>query len=435
MIRPTARTLLLAGALLPAAIAPTLAGAQHWPIWLGAVAVLVAVLLAEFALLPWAGGVAIAAEPPTVIHVGTSEPLRVAATSRRSVRIALLTEVNGEVESPPPARIDVAPGAQTTVEIPLRPLRRGTIGVVALHLRWRGPLGLLWRETEIRVDATIKVIPDVRSVRAEALRLVSRREFQVGLKIERYVGDGSEFDSLREFVAGMDRRAIDWKASARHLQVLSREFRAERNHQVVLCVDAGRLMGEPIAGMPRLDHAIHAALQLGYVCLRTGDRVGLFTFADRGIAHVTPQSGVHALHVVQDRLAELDYTTVETNYTRSVTELLSRLRRRSLVVLFTEFADSIGAELMLPNVQSLARRHLLLFVALRDPLVAQLADGAPASTLDLHRAVVAHEIAQERELVLERIRSAGAQVVDAEAAQIGARLIDRYLQVKRRELV
>jgi uncharacterized protein (DUF58 family) len=233
----------------------------------------------------------------------------------------------------------------------------------------------------------------------------------------------------------MDRRAIDWKASARHRQVLCREFRAERDHPVMLCIDTGRLMGEPLQGMPRLDHAIHAALQLAYLCLRTGDRVGSFAFADRAQHVLLPQSGVHALQAMQSRMAALDYSAVETNFTRSMTELLQQLRRRTLVVLFTDFVDSITAELMLRNVSWLARKHLLLFVAMRDPLIDELARNELASIEDLHRAVVAEEIQRERRLVLERIRRAGAQVLDSEVDALGRGLVERYLQVKRREML
>jgi len=278
-------------------------------------------------------------------------------------------------------------------------------------------------------------VPDFVTARQRALRLVNSRDFQLGLRIERYVGDGSEFESLREFVPGMDRRAVDWKASARHRALLCRQFRAERNHQVVLCVDCGRLMGEPLDGLPRLDHAIHAALQLAHVCLRTGDRVGMFAFAAQGLSLTAPAAGVGALQVLQNRIAAVDYDAAETNFTRSMTELLQALRRRTLIVLFTDFVDSIAAELMVPNVQRLARRHVVLFVALRDPLLRRLAAAPPVDTEAVHRAVVAAEMEQERDVVLERIRKGGALVVDAGVDDVGAELVDRYLQQKRRELV
>jgi len=304
-----------------------------------------------------------------------------------------------------------------------------------LHLAWHGPLHLLRHSSSEPLLRRIPILPNVPMVRRKALQMLDRRELRSGARVERYLGDGSEFTALRDFVAGMDRRAIDWKATARHRKLLSREFRAERDHNVLLCLDTGRLMREPLAGLPRLDHAIHAALQLGYVCLRTGDRVGLHNFAEQPQHFLSPQAGMHALDAIQVRMAELAYSPHETNFTLGLTDLLQRLPRRSLVVMFTEFVDSITAELMLRNLQWLARRHVLLFVAMRDPLLPELTQAAPRTAADLHRAVVAGEMLRERELVLERLRSLGAQVVDCGTDQLAVDLVDRYLAVKRRELV
>jgi uncharacterized protein (DUF58 family) len=122
--------------------------------------------------------------------------------------------------------------------------------------------------------------------------LFSERDFRTGLKTERYLGDGSEFDSLKEFVRGDDKRAIDWKSSARHRRLLARHHRAERNHRVILTLDTGRLMSEPLGALTRLDHAIHGALLLGHACLRAGDQVGLFTFDARARMAHPPAGGI-----------------------------------------------------------------------------------------------------------------------------------------------
>ena len=435
-MRPTARALWLLGGGLPVAALPTLVTqAELWLLWLAYLALFALLVVVELALVPGSKTLSVQVSAPGIVYFGDRQDLEIAATATRPVTVELRLSCEGVIEPLPDAVCDVSPAATTTLRLPLRPARRGLAAVPMLHTRWRGPLGLLWREQDTRLAVSIRVVLNVRAVRQKALRMIARREFQTGLRVERYVGDGSEFESLREFVVGMDSRSVDWKATARHRQLLCREFRAERDHQVMLCIDTGRLMAEPLHGMPRLDHAMHAALQLAYVCLRTGDRVGLFAFAGGVQLQILPQAGVHALHGMQDRMAELDYSTVETNYARAMTELLQQLRRRTLVVLFTEFVDSITAELMVPNVQWLARRHLLLFVSMRDPLLGRLARREPRDVEDIHRAVVAEEIHRERLLVLERIRRAGAQVLDVECDQLGPGLVARYLQVKRRELL
>jgi uncharacterized protein (DUF58 family) len=255
-----------------------------------------------------------------------------------------------------------------------------------------------------------------------------------GLKVEKFLGDGSEFEALREYVPGLDHRAIDWKSSARHRKLLCQEFRAERNHQVVLAVDAGQLMSEPVAGVPKLDHAINAAILLGWFCLRTGDRVGLLGFDERVRQWSEPAGGMHTFQRLQAMSAEIDYRRVETNYTLTLAELSTRLRRRSLVVLFTDFLDTVTAELMIDNVTRLARRHLVLFVAVRDPSLQARALARPRSLGLLHQAVVAGDFARERHVVLERLRRVGAHCIDTAPDQFSMALVNRYLDIKRREL-
>jgi uncharacterized protein (DUF58 family) len=161
----------------------------------------------------------------------------------------------------------------------------------------------------------------------------------------------------------------------------------------------------------------------------------MHAFAERPQHFLAPQAGMPALQAVQTRVAELTYGLHETNFTLGLTDLLQRLQRRSLVVMFTEFVDPIAAELMLRNLQWLARRHVLVFVALRDPLLGRQAAAAPERLGDVHRAVVAGEMMHDREVVLQRLRQLGAQVVDCGVDELAVDLVDRYLAVKRRELV
>ena len=135
-----------------------------------------------------------------------------------------------------------------------------------------------------------------------------------GLKTERFVGDGSEFESLRSYVPGLDARSIDWKSTIRHRKLMCRQFRAERNHQVVVAIDTGHLMREPIDGVPRVDHAINRALLLSYICLKTGDRVGMYAFDAEPGLFLEPHGGMSTFARLRDRSSEIDYGTAETNF-------------------------------------------------------------------------------------------------------------------------
>jgi uncharacterized protein (DUF58 family) len=307
--------------------------------------------------------------------------------------------------------------------------------VERVWVRWTGPLGLMAAVAKVDLRRAVTISPNVRLVRSTALRLASDRELNSGLKIERYAGDGSEFDSLREHAQGDDQRSIDWKVSARHRKLVARQNRAERNHQVVLCIDSGYLMSEPLEGVPRLDHAVKAALLLAFVSLKAGDRVGLASFDARLGLFVEPAGGVNAFPTLHRLAGRIDYSDRETNYTLALTTIGQRLHRRSLVVVLTDFVDSIAAELMLENLGRLARRHVVLFVALRDPALAATAGAAPSTLLDLNRAVVAGGLVREREIVLRRLRRQGILSLDAAPGEVSPKLVNAYLDIKRRERI
>jgi uncharacterized protein (DUF58 family) len=171
------------------------------------------------------------------------------------------------------------------------------------------------------------------------------------------------------------------------------------------------------------------------VALRSGDRVGLYAFDERPRKFAAPQAGSRWFPGLLDLTAGLDYTDAETNFTLGLTELAGRLHRRSLVVVLTDFVDSITAELMADNLTRLARRHLVLFVALRDPLLDTLVAARPDSLLDVQRAVVAAGLERDRERVLARLRRVGVFALDLAPARVEPRVLERYFEIKRKEMI
>lgn len=436
-MRPTLRLVLLCAAGLPVALASALVSERLWTAWLGYVMALFLLAGVDALLALPRRRLKVATAVPDVLYMGERDALVVelSARWRRPARLDLLVDLGRDLEPVATRPVELTPGEGARCELELVPRRRGTALVEAVWARWRGPFGLMRRTTRHPVDASIDVVPNLRAVRAAALRFFSNRDFLSGLKVEHYVGDGSEFESLREYMPGLDHRAIDWKASARHKKLLSQEFRAERNHQVVLTIDTGHLMSEPVAGVPRLDHAINAGLLLSYFSLRTGDRVGLYGFDSEVRVFSEPAAGMGAFNRLQRLTADLEYGASETNFTLGLANLATRLRRRSLVVLLTEFVDTITAELMLENVVRLASKHLVVFVALRDPSLGAIASATPRSLADLHRAVVAGDFARERETVLGRLRRMGVHCIDVPPDRLSMSLLNRYLDIVRRELI
>ncbi|MDZ4376338.1 MAG: DUF58 domain-containing protein, partial [Phenylobacterium sp.] len=306
--------------------------------------------------------------------------------------------------------------------------------IESLWARWRGPLGLMWLQRQTTPGNVIPLLPDIASVREQALRLFAR-DAPLGAKPLIDTGEGAEFHALKEFQTGMDLGDIDWKQSARHVRLIGREYRTERNHQVMLALDAGRLMSAPVAGLPRLDRAINAALLLAFVSLRMGDKVGVFAFDSRPRVASGAASGPAAFPLLQRVCAGIDYSADETNFTLGLTALSGRLDRRATVVVFTDFADSTSAELMVENVARLLRTHVVLFVVFRDEEMETLVAVEPRSPEDVTRAVIADRLLRQREAVIARLRRLGAQIVDAPIDSLPSALLNEYLDVKRRGLV
>lgn len=316
----------------------------------------------------------------------------------------------------------------------LSPTRRGTGALHALWLRWPGPLGLAHRQAHHSLDGEVRVWPDLSPVRSPTLQAFLR-DAQIGLVARRIRGEGTQFEALSEYEPGMDRRRIDWKASARHTRLYARENEAERDNQIVFALDCGQAMCEPVDGLPRIDRAVSAALLAAYVALKGGDRVALFGFADKPEMLTPFALDSRHFHRLQVAAAGLDYTAREPNFTLALATLAARLKRRSLIVLFSEFSDTTSAELMIESVERLVRHHLVIFVTMEDAELAQLTDAEPARLRDLAAAVAADGLARQRALVLQRLRRLGVDVIEAPWQAIGYRLIDRYLAAKQAEAV
>jgi len=286
------------------------------------------------------------------------------------------------------------------------------------------------RQSAHALDQEIRIWPDLAPIRSPELQNYLR-DAQFGLIARRIRGEGTQFEALSEYQPGMDRRRIDWKASARHTKLYARENESERNNQIIFAFDCGQSMCEPVDGLPRIDRAVTAALTASYVALKGGDRVSLFGFAQRPEV-MTPFIGdTRAFHQLQSAAAGLDYHAEEPNFTLALASLTARLQRRSLIVLFTDFTDPTGAELMVESVGRLVEKHLVLFVTIEDADLEELAEADPNTLDDLAAAVTANTLGNQRALVLQRLRQMGVDIIEAPWDQIGYRLIDSYLDIKR----
>ena len=312
----------------------------------------------------------------------------------------------------------------------ITPSRRGTGTISRLWLRWHGPLGLGARQRLVTLDQELRVWPNLAPVRSPTLQAFLR-DSSFGMVARRMRGEGTQFEALAEYQPGMDRRRIDWKTSARHMALYAKEYEVERNNQIVFAFDCGQTMCDPIAGQPRIDRAVSAALATAYVALKGGDRVALFGFAARPELATPFVTDARDFPRLQEAAAGLDYHAQEPNFTLALATLAGRLQRRSLIVIFSDFTDPTSAELMIESVSRLVSRHLVLFVTLADEELETIAQATPDGMVELAMAVSADGLLRQRALVHQRLRQAGVEVVEAPWNQVGTRLIDAYLAIKR----
>jgi uncharacterized protein (DUF58 family) len=436
-MRPTLRAFSLFAAGIPLSLAFILVDEAYWPFGMGFLAFAMIVTGLDAVRAPAFRTFDLTTEFPTTLYVGENDMLhaRLSATAGHPpIDVETVCDVGPNLIPTPRQSGELRAGDRIEFDIPLAPKQRGLAEIHRIWLRWYGPMRLVSRSRAINLDRKIPVIPNVRAVQRAALKFTAWDAF-FGVKVQHQQGDGTEFDALRDYMPGLDHRSIDWKHSARHHRLVCKEFRTERNHQIVLAFDSGHLMSAPLNGIPKLDHAINAALLLGYTSLRVGDRVGVYAF-DSGVRlRAEPFGGMQSFARLQRLTSEIDYHHEETNFTLGLVELFSHLKRRSLIVLQTDFVDTITAELMVENVQRLAARHVIIFVTLRDPDLFAAVDSRPADIRDVSQSVIADAVVRDRMIVFEKLRRLGVHCIDASSEQIGADLLNRYMMIKRQELI
>jgi uncharacterized protein (DUF58 family) len=437
LIYPARRAVVTAAALAPLALLIGVLVPQYWFAGLALLAFLLALGLADALLGAGARDAELICEGPAAVSVGAGFEVEAHVRFGRAAPSSCEVAVDSHplIAAPDGYRRTVALDAGVGfTRVEMLALRRGTAIIGRTWLRWRGLLGLVWKQKELTLGAEILITPDIRAVRERSAQLL-QRDAMHGLIAQLQLGEGAEFEALADYRQGMDRRAIDWKSSARHTSLLAKEYRTERNNNIIVAIDAGRTMCEPLADIPRVDRAVSAALLTAFVALKDGDRVSLFGFDSHPRVATKPVSGSRSFALLQRVAAGIEYSDRETNYTLALATLASGLHRRSLIVIFTDFADTISAELMLSAVGTLLSRHLVLFILFRDEELESLIEAEPIEPEDVTRAVTAAAMLRERRLVVTRLRRLGVHVIEARHDLAGPALVNAYVDFKRRNLL
>lgn len=396
----------------------------------------IALALADLAL-GWTVKIEARRVVPAVLSVGRANAvtLQLRSSLRRTAALEVVDDGAEAVEAQGmPAKLSLAPGARAVWKYHLFPRRRGAHVLGDLWVRVRTPLGLWQRQVRVPAEQTVRVYPDLEAVRIYE-KLVREARDERFTRAARRRGGESEFERLREYTRDDDVRRIDWKATARRGSVIAREYQLERNQNIVFLLDLGRLMTAESGGLSHLDHALNATLMLSHVSVRAGDQVGLAAFDTSLRTWVAPEGGAQALKKLVRATYDLFPSLVEPDYRSVFATLKLRVRKRSLLVLFTQVLDVAAQKQLVPLIRSLSPTHLPLCVVFRDESVEALLSPDKTEALDLYtRGPAAVEILW-RERLVEEMRAAGALVLHVHPRELTQQLIARYLDVKARQLL
>ena len=327
------------------------------------------------------------------------------------------------------ARVRAPARRSVTLSASLAPTRRGRFTPTDLVVRVEGPLGLMARQATRRLPAELRVYPSFGSRREAELRIERASILEVGLRSARARGGGTDFEQLREYGVDDDSRRIDWAATARADRPIVRTYRAERNQRLLALLDNGRTMAGQVAGVARVEHAIDAVMMLTSVAARMGDMPGLVAFDRQVRAVVSPRSGQGQLARVTESLYDLAPQLSQSDYRGAFTEVLVRFQRRAMLCLLTELDEAL-VDTLLPALPLIARTHLLVVAAVRDPAVAEWAAAAPGDIEDAYRTAAAVSALRRRRELARLLEAGGAIVVDALPGRLGPLVTDTYLNIK-----
>lgn len=356
--------------------------------------------------------------------------LEIANEGQRELRLAVYDHV------PPsmavhglPQRLRIPAGEGARLSYRVRPLVRGNLDFGRAELRLRSPWGLWDRRGWAAEAASVRVYPNFAALSRFALLAVDHRLSQVGVLKRRRRGEGLDFHQLREYREGDAQRQVDWKATARMGRLISREYQDERDQQIILLLDCGRRMQARDDALSHMDHVLNAALLLSFVALRQGDAVGMASFG--GIErHRPPRKSMATLQSLLALTYDLQPTLQSSDFLAAAQALAGRQRRRALVVILSNLRDE-DDDSLLPAIELLQRRHLVMLASLREGVLRQSLVN-PIRALDdaLAHAATAEYLERRRE-AFARLRGHGIHCVDVEPAELPMALVNQYTELKR----
>lgn len=373
-----------------------------------------------------------------VLSVGTPNPSKILLRnkSRRPLKVLVHDDPGPLIETERmPQEVDLQPWKEAEVTYTVAPLKRGAAKLQAVHLRFPTVLGL-WTRHQIRpLETAVRIYPDIRAVYRYELMASRNRLAEIGVRVMRMPGQGREFERLREYRYGDEIRQIDWKATSRQRQLITREYNVERNQNIVLMVDCGRFMRNETDGISYLDRALNSAIMLSYIALGQGDNVSLMAFSNRIERFIRPVRGKPGIQTILRSTYDIQASTKTADYSLALEYLSKVQRKRALVILITFVTDELQLRVIGESLQLRSLPYLPMCVLLQDVGLKEMADRIPDSDVEAFHTSAAAQILTGQAQEVATMRENGVLMVDTPPDLLTERLINEYLTIKMRNLM
>lgn len=372
------------------------------------------------------------------VSLGT--PCQVMLGLRAQSRVSIIASVEDEVPaSLRPQRsqepIVIPPAGSGRFPYKVQPMERGEARLGRAFIRYRSLLQFAERRAVADLSQEVRIYPNLEEGKKMQIYLLRSRQIELEKRVQHRPGRGREFESLREYRHGDEIRDICWTATARLARLVTKVHRPESSQSVILLVDAGRLMLARSGHFTKLDFAVTAALSLAHVAMAGGDAVGLIAYGRRIQSQLKAARGRHQLRSILDHLALVRGELAEADHPRAAETLLRSQSRRCLVVWVTDLAETAATPEVIESARRLLSRHLVLFVAMGQPVLRGLLAERPATPGEMYRYAAGLELVQRREAFLRRFREQGALAVEIAPGGLAAGLVNHYLRIKDETLL
>ncbi|MDR5589981.1 DUF58 domain-containing protein [Christiangramia sp. SM2212] len=331
--------------------------------------------------------------------------------------------------------IELQSGKKIRFEYLLKPLKRGEYVFGNLNIYVFSILKLAKRRFVYNKDQMVKVYPSFIQMKKLDFMALDQKINMHGIKKIRRIGHTMEFEQIKEYVRGDDVRTINWKATAKHKQLMVNQFQDERSQPVYSIIDSGRMMKMPFEGLSLLDYAINSSLAFSNIALKKKDKVGMLSFSNKMDKLQKASSKLSQLNRIMEALYNVDTGFYDSDFSLLYSRIKKNITHRSLLMLYTNFEHISALNRQLPYLKAIAKNHMLVVIFFENTEMTKLTNITPENISESAHQTVAEQFAHNKLLMAKELQRHGIQTLLTPPKDLSVNAINKYLEIKARGLL